>query len=73
MTKRRPRRSSLEEAEVTEVEKLTTGHEEFDDRGGRGREDVGVSRAAIGVSLEKKEEAVWWIRAASKGKRRRLS
>ena len=53
-------------------EKLTAGHGEFDDRGGGGRKEVGVSRATIRVSLEKKEEAVWWVGAASKGKRRRL-
>ena len=34
-------------------------------------EDVGVSRAAVGVSLEKKEETVWWVGAASKGRRRK--
>ena len=62
----------LEEAKAAEWEKLTVGHREFDDRGGGGREDVEVSRAAIGVSLEKKEEAIWWIGTASKGRRRRL-
>ena len=31
-----------------------------------------MSRAAVGVSLEKKEEAVWWVGATSKRKRRRL-
>ena len=72
MAGRRPWRSSLEEAEAMEGEKLMAGHGEFDDRGGEGREDIGVSRAAVGVSLEKKEEAVWWVRAASKGRRRRL-
>ena len=71
MAGRKPRRSSLEEAEAAEGEKLTAGHREFDDRSG-GREDVGVSRAAVGVSLEKKEEAVWWVGAASKGRRIRL-
>ena len=49
MAVRRPRRSSLEEAEATEGEKLTTGHGEFNDRGRVDREDVGLSRAAIGV------------------------
>ena len=58
MAGRRPRRSSLEEAEAAEGEKLTTGHGEFDDRGGGGREDVRVSPAAVGVLLEKKVEAV---------------
>ena len=72
MAGRRPRQSSLEEAEAAEGEKLTAGHGEFDDRGGGDREDVGVSRAAVGVSLEKKEEAVWWVGAASKGRRIRL-
>ena len=52
MAGRRPRRSSLEKAKAAEVKKLTVGHGEFDDRGGRGREDVGVPRATIGVSLE---------------------
>ena len=57
MAGRRPRRSSLEEAEVAgEGEKLTASHREFDDREGGGHEDVGVSRAAVKVSLEKKEE-----------------
>ena len=59
MVGRRPQWSLLEEAEVVEGEKLTAGHREFDDRGGGGREDVGVSRAAVGVSLEKKEEIVF--------------
>ena len=72
MAERRSRRSSLDEAELAEGEKLTAGHGEFDDRGGGGREDVGVSRATVGVSLEKKEEVVWWVGAASKGRRRRL-
>ena len=54
-------RSSLEEVKATEGEKFTAGHGEFDDRGGGGSEDVGVSQAAVGVSLEKKEEAVWWV------------
>ena len=69
----------LEEAEAAEGEKLTNDHGEFNDRGGGGREDVGVSQAAVGVSqaavrvsLEKKEEVVWWVGAASKGRRRRL-
>ena len=53
-------------------EKLMAGHGEFDDRGGRGREDVGVSQAAVGVLLEKKEKDVWWVGAASKGRRRKL-
>ena len=35
-------------------------------------EDVGVSRAAVRVSLEKKEEVAWWVGAASKGRRRKL-
>ena len=35
-------------------------------------EDVGVSRAAVRVSLEKKEEVAWWVRAASKGRRKKL-
>ena len=33
-------------------------------------EDVGVSRAAVGFSLEKKEEVAWWVGAASKRRRR---
>ena len=72
MVGRRSRRSSLEEAKAAKGEELTADHGEFDDREGGGREDVGVSRAAIGVSLEKKEEVIWWVGAASKGKRRRL-
>ena len=72
MAERRPQRSSLEEEEAAEGEKLTIGYEEFDDRGGGGCKDVGVSRASIGISLEKKEEVVWWVGAASKGRRRRL-
>ena len=43
MARRRPRRSSLEEAEAAEGEELMAGHGEFDGRGGGGREDVGVS------------------------------
>ena len=62
----------LEEAEAAEGEKLTTDHEEFNDGGGGGREDVEVSRAAVDVSLEKKNKVVWWVGAASKGRRRRL-
>ena len=42
MARRRPRWSLLEDAEAVEGEKLTAGHGEFDDRGGGGREDVGV-------------------------------
>ena len=72
MTGRRPRRNSLEEAEAAMGKKLTIGHGEVDDRGGGGREDVGVSRATVGVLLEKKEETVRWVGAASKGRRRRL-
>jgi len=53
-------------------EELTTGHEELDGRGGGGHEDVGVSRATVGISLEKKDEATWWVGADNKGRRRRL-
>jgi len=35
-------------------------------------EDVRVSRATDGVSLEKKEEVAWWVGAASKERRRKL-
>ena len=72
MARRRTRRSSLEEVKAAEGEKLTVGYGEFDDRGGGGCEDVRVSRAVVGVLLEKKEEVIWWVGAASKGKRRRL-
>ena len=72
MVGRRPQRSSLEEVEATEGDKLTAGHGEFNGRGDGGREDIGVSRAIVGVSLEKKEEAAWWVGDASKGRRRRL-
>ena len=58
MVGRRLRRNLLEEAEAAEGKKLTAGHGEFDDRGGGGREDVGVSRAVVRDSLEKKKEAV---------------
>ena len=58
MAGRKPRRSSLEEAEAAEGEELTAGHGEFDSRGGGRHEDVGVSRVDVGVSLEKKEEAI---------------
>ena len=56
---------------TAEGEKLTAGHGEFDGREGGGRKDVGVPRAAVGVSLEK-EETAWWVGTASKGRRRRL-
>ena len=42
MAGRRSWRSSLEEAEAEEREELAASHGEFDSRGGRGREDVGV-------------------------------
>ena len=59
MAGRRLRRSSLEEAEAAEGMELTTNHGKFDDRGGGGREDVGVSRAAVEVSLEEKKKVIW--------------
>ena len=34
--------------------------------------DVRVSRTAVRVSLEKKEEVAWWVGAASKERRRKL-
>jgi len=66
MAGRRSRWSSLEEAEATEGDKLMAGHGQFDSKGGGGREDVKVSRAAIWVSLEKKDEVIWWVGAAAK-------
>ena len=53
-------------------DELIAGYGEFDARGCGGREDVGVSRATVGVSLKKKEEASWWVGAPSKGRRRKL-
>ena len=35
-------------------------------------EDVGVSRAVVRLSLEKKEEVAWLVGAANKGRRRKL-
>ena len=54
MTGRRPRRSSLEEVEVAEGEKLMADHREFDDRGGGGRENVGCRELPLGSHREER-------------------
>ena len=57
MAGRRPQRSSLEEAEAAEGEELTVSHREFNDRGGEGNEDVGVSPVASGSHLRRKRRS----------------